>query len=61
MYRLHPKIARHLVAVQVEHVPRLKPSAFLQTAPIGTEDYSKPITAAQFHQVLEHYPLGEAS
>lgn len=33
----------------------------LQTAPFGTENYSKPVSAAQFHQILEHYPLGEPS
>lgn len=30
----------------------------LQTAPPGTENYSEPVTAAQFNQILEHYPIG---
>lgn len=27
------------------------------TAPVGTEDYSKPVSSALFHQILDHYPL----
>ena len=32
-----------------------------QVAPLGTEDYSKPLTAEQFHQIVDHYPLGETA
>ena len=41
-----------------EFGPKLS-HAYVQTAPIGTEDYSKPVTAAQLQQILEHYPIGQ--